>query len=383
MSLYGANLQDNMEKTDRIKRLIALRRLGMLTDDELSELNILLRDMPAFRSVHDRVMNNRDIIDSYAVFRSSKHPQAFDLLLERKGMKRASRRSLMTVLRYCAVILLPVALFVGYLLLKDGEEKDLYPKPFVATLKSPGSEKHTLAVAAVESYSVRKLNSIPARKERLADDLYVLSTSSADEFRVTLEDGTVVHLNHDSELYFPEHFETHERRVLLRGEAYVKVAKDVRPFLIVTDAATIKQYGTSFNVKAYDEYRTEVVLVEGSVGVIPHDASATDSPVMMKPGQMCMLSGAENLTLKDVDPTPYIAWETGRFNFEDYPLVKIMEVLRKWYGVDYVFRDPKLSELRFSGDIDRYGSIAPVLKAISDVSGVEVKLVGREVVIGD
>lgn len=372
-----------MNRTDRINQLIALSRLGIATDDERAELDALLEDMPTFRALHGRIMNNPDMTEAYALYRSSKQADRFDLLLERKGVKRSMRHTVMIAVKYCAAVLIPLASIITYLIVKDGKKEDLYPRPFVATLKYPDLQQRTLKMSAVESYSTKELTTLPVRKEQLSNDMYLLSTSPSNEFRLTLEDGTVVHLNHGTELYFPERFDAQKRQVYLRGEAYVKVAEDTRPFLVVTDAGTIKQYGTSFNVKAYDKSQTEVVLVEGSIGVSRYDAPESEPPVMMTPGQMSVLGGTAGIVMKEVDPTPYVAWETGRFNFEDYPLSRIMEVLRKWYDIDVVFRDERLGELRFSGDIDRYGSISPVLKAIANVTGVNVELVGHQVIIGN
>ena len=36
--------------------------------------------------------------------------------------------------------------------------------------------------------------------------------------------------------------------VYLKGEAYFKVAQDTRPFYVITDHGTIKQYGTEFKL---------------------------------------------------------------------------------------------------------------------------------------
>lgn len=370
-----------MNKTDRIRRLIVLKRLGILTNDEMEELHMLLQETSEFQEIHDHIMDHHDLMDMYTLYRSSKQMPTFDQLLDQKGIKHSPHRSMIKVVRYCAAILLPLVLFISYMILQGDKGNDLDPKPFVARLQAPDMKQHILSVSAVESYSTQKLTTIPAQKEHVSDDLYLLSTSPNDEFKLTLEDGTMVHLNQSTEFYFPEHFDTKQRKVFLRGEAYFKVAHDTRPFLVVTDAGTIRQYGTSFHVKAYDRSPTEVVLVEGSIGIIRQ----AEPPVMMKPGQISRwgLEGENRIQVQEIDPTPYIAWETGRFNFEDYPLSGIMEVLRKWYDIDYVFHDPASAQLRFSGDIDRYGSISPVLKAISEVAGVKIELSGHQVIIGN
>ena len=66
-----------------------------------------------------------------------------------------------------------------------------------------------------------------------------LTTEQGNEFRVTFEDGTTVHLNYNTEIRYPVKFSKTKRTVYLKGEAYFKIAKDARPFYVVTDQGII------------------------------------------------------------------------------------------------------------------------------------------------
>ncbi len=67
-------------------------------------------------------------------------------------------------------------------------------------------------------------------------------------FGSLFEDGTKVHLNYNTTLKYPSHFSVASRTVYLDGEAYFQIAKDDRPFRVITANGIVKQYGTSFNV---------------------------------------------------------------------------------------------------------------------------------------
>lgn len=47
-----------------------------------------------------------------------------------------------------------------------------------------------------------------------------------EEYIARLEDGSVIHLNSDSELKVPVNFGKNSRQVWLKGEGYFNVAKD-------------------------------------------------------------------------------------------------------------------------------------------------------------
>ncbi|MEM9921320.1 MAG: FecR family protein, partial [Bacteroidota bacterium] len=60
-----------------------------------------------------------------------------------------------------------------------------------------------------------------------------------------LSDGTVVSINSNTKLEFPEEFKNTERRVRLDGEAFFDVARDTEhPFIIEMEGATVKVLGT-------------------------------------------------------------------------------------------------------------------------------------------
>ena len=53
---------------------------------------------------------------------------------------------------------------------------------------------------------------------------------------------------------FPSRFDGKVRSVILKGEAYFDVARNVsKPFVVEVDETKVKVLGTSFNVKSYVE----------------------------------------------------------------------------------------------------------------------------------
>ena len=76
-----------------------------------------------------------------------------------------------------------------------------------------------------------------------------------------------MHINAESQLRFPVTFSDKERTVRLTGEAYFEVShRENTPFVVEVGNMRVRQYGTKFNINAYNE-APEVVLVAGSIGV--------------------------------------------------------------------------------------------------------------------
>ena len=208
-----------------------------------------------------------------------------------------------------------------------------------------------------------------------------LTTEQGNEFRVTFEDGTTVHLNYNTEIRYPVKFSKTKRIVYLKGEAYFKIAKDSRPFYVITDHGTIKQYGTEFNVNTFIPERTEIALVKGSISIISKESAQEQ---FIKPGQLAHIEQkGNNVSIYDVDLTPYVAWNEGRLIFENRTLENIVEILEHWYNVNISFGTSELKQLRFTGNMDRYATITPILKAIARTTNLQINIKDREILITD
>ncbi len=210
-----------------------------------------------------------------------------------------------------------------------------------------------------------------------------ITTYQDKEYWVTLDDGTLVHLNYDSRLIYPEKFGD-RRDVILEGEAYFMVAKDKsRQFVVHTPQGDVKVYGTEFNVNTRskggdgnDNGGLSVVLVNGSVSFTP----ARGKEQMLTPGQELSIVNAQ-LSINEVDTAPYVAWNEGKFFFEEWPLERIMQVISRWYGREVEFTSNEIKHQQYSGNFDRYEDIHPTMEAIESITGLKITFAPGKLII--
>lgn len=217
-----------------------------------------------------------------------------------------------------------------------------------------------------------------------------ISTYHNKEYWVTLDDGSLVHLNYNSRLIYPEQFGD-RRDVILDGEAYFMVAKDKsRQFVVHTPQGDVKVYGTEFVVntreKGSDEHEKDaegtanqhvsVVLVSGSVGF----TSVSGSETILRPSQKLSFVNDE-FSVKEVDVAPYVAWNEGEFIFADVPLEDLLATMSRWYQLDVRFENNEARRMLFTGTIDRYGKAEVILHSISKVTGLVIEKKGNHVII--
>lgn len=188
------------------------------------------------------------------------------------------------------------------------------------------------------------------------------------DYKVKLDDGTIVWLNAASSLRFPFRFEASKREVYLTGEAYFEVAKNSKvPFVVHTDYAAIHVHGTSFNVSAYKDEIFSASLVEGAVTAVKDDKT-----IQLKPGEE-VFEKAGNLGLRNFD-AELLSWRSGTFYFHRKSLADIAQVLVRWYDVKIAWKSPSISSQAFTGEIDKRQSLDVVLSNLQLTSGINSKL---------
>ena len=195
---------------------------------------------------------------------------------------------------------------------------------------------------------------------------------------VVLPDGTKVWLNNSAILKYPREFSEKERNVHLEGEAYFEVQHDDKmPFIVKTSKSAIRVYGTSFNVKAYpDDSFQKTTLEEGSIGL-----QVNDKEFKLVPNQQAVLNTANEVNVIKIKARQQSAWRHGRFLFDNENLEDIMAQLARWYDVNIFFVGPKVKNLHFSGEIDRYENIEKVLHMIGLTTNISFSINGKTITI--
>lgn len=165
--------------------------------------------------------------------------------------------------------------------------------------------------------------------------IIVVKTNEGQRRTVTLADGSIVRMNANSSLSFPEKFAADIREIALTGEAFFEVEKDPsRPFVVTSGNIETTVLGTEFNIRAYRDADIDVTVTEGKVKVtrsedpLPH---ATEGLVLI-PGQQALFSIKDkSLTRQEVNVKHYIAWQEKELDFESTPFREVLKILERTY----------------------------------------------------
>ncbi|MDO5664974.1 MAG: FecR domain-containing protein [Bacteroidia bacterium] len=190
-------------------------------------------------------------------------------------------------------------------------------------------------------------------------------------YRLELSDGSVVHLNSDTRIRFPNRFASNERRIFLeKGEAYFEVSENKKsPFIVEVRNTRISVLGTAFNISAYTENtQTVTTLVQGSVKV-----QAQEKEIMLRPGQQT-IDESNSLLVRQVDAYQYAAWKDGLFIFKNQPLESVMRQIYRWYGCSIFFTSQNLKEIALTGVIRKNQPLEEIFDILKKTAKIDIEI---------
>lgn len=252
------------------------------------------------------------------------------------------------------------------------EEQVKRPEPVNEAKVVKGSFSRTLLrIAAVLFLSAGSAYLYTAYVNNADPLMTMAAAADGKQERVVLPDGTVVDVNENSFLEFPQSFSESERRVTLRGEAFFDVARDEsKPFIIQTAYTDVKVLGTSFNVRALEEEPfTEVVVKTGKV---QFQGKAAESLLLTAEEK-----GTYNHNTKQIKKTASehfneMAWQSKSLSFRKMTIRKVIPTLEKYFKVDIEVSSPKILDCTYS-NLFPSAKLEDVLEVICETNRWEYK----------
>lgn len=264
-----------------------------------------------------------DVMNADAMSQSVLRNQA---LRSHHGHQERARQIRLKVLKYAAVIFLPIALCLGTW--------------FIASNQM--ASQAMLAECHVENGQTKVL---------------------------LLSDGTQVRLNAGSSLFYPQRFSRlfSRRDVYLDGEAHFDVAENSsQPFVVHVGNLKVKVLGTHFNVKAYPaEELVTTTLEQGRVKVYGDKIAMT-----LLPDEQAVYNRISGkMTKRSVDSGNYNQWMKGKLLFDQTPLKVIIADLQRRYDVSIKATPAVDLSRRFTMAFRADEGVGDVMRVLEKISG--------------
>jgi len=196
--------------------------------------------------------------------------------------------------------------------------------------------------------------------------------------KIKLEDSTIVWLNSDSKIIYPEHFSNDSRQIKFEGEGFFEVAKNANwPMVITTTKGmTVRVLGTKFHIKSYNnDDSEEATLFSGKIQLAKEvkgeEGKTEQRTIEMLPNEIVIFNkNSVKLISHDVDTTKKVAWKRGELLFEDTPMSEVIKMLERWHGAKIIVMDNSVLKHRYNASFDSE-SLVQILELLKFTSPVD------------
>lgn len=204
------------------------------------------------------------------------------------------------------------------------------------------------------------------------------ATLANEQKELILPDNSVVFLNENSVVEYPEDFKGDTREIKLEGEAFFEVKRNpMKPFIIHTSDAYTKVLGTSFNILARKNSKAIVVSVKTGKVEVGIDAQHN---VQLEPGYSAIV----NLDKKEVQKTTtpsenYLSWKTKEVVFNDVTIAEVIAFVESYYDVK-VNANEQILDCHFTGKFND-PSLTELLNVLELSNGIQYQMNDKEITL--
>lgn len=201
-------------------------------------------------------------------------------------------------------------------------------------------------------------------KQLTADRAVTESTKTGELKEMRLTDGSIIKLNAGSSVRVSEEYGSHNRHIVLDGEAHFEVVKNAAlPFTVESGKLTVTVLGTGFEVKNYKGEQAQVRVEHGKVRV-----QSEKSEKILTAGMGTALT--DDGTLSELSEQT-IFWTSGAIVCKKATVSDIHQALKHRYGKGLVF-DKKTGDKIFTGRFDKENSLSDIAGILRDALKTDI-----------
>lgn len=181
------------------------------------------------------------------------------------------------------------------------------------------------------------------------------------DHKITLEDGSDIHLNKNAEISVYS-FSKKSRRVKLEGEAFFNVASNPqKPFIVLSGESETEVVGTSFNIEEKNG-EASIYVVHGKV--IFRSKNDASRAIALTAGEAAMYKSGK--VERIINPSPNIsAWQSHQLSFINMPVGDIVSDISKYFGREIIIENEASKNCRTTITRAKDPKLESILQAVA------------------
>ncbi|MFK7809407.1 MAG: FecR family protein [Saprospiraceae bacterium] len=250
-------------------------------------------------------------------------------------------------------------------------------------VKSLPLRRYFLRIAVAAGFLFGLFFLLPEMLDNSSDGFTAINTDFNQIEETALADGSTIYVNESTSFEYPTTFDANFRAVKLEGEAFFDVARDEdRPFSIATNQLDVKVLGTSFNVYAYPNKKTEEVAV--ATGKVAVTVKETQKEYILTAGEHLSYDAkTKEATISKDKKQNAQAWRTGVLTFESTPLATVFQTLEKHFDISIDIENKELLNCTVTVPAFKNASQEVVLETLQTLFNMKLEYKGKGVLFSE
>lgn len=225
-------------------------------------------------------------------------------------------------------------------------------------------------------FSQTKIHIEPQQKQ--TNNTYNFITKKGERATIPLSDGSIIFMNSDSRLIYPQFFSDSIRLVELLGEAFFSVKSNAnQPFIVKTGNSFTEVVGTEFNIRFRDN-RLNVIVTKGKISLYNGDHQER---ISVNKGELITYDNSSGFSRpRKVDIKSYIAWRENQLAFIKSPFTEVLNEIERQFNVNITIKNLGSKNKTLTGFFDA-DSLDEVLSKIALAMDVHIKRDGDKIIV--
>lgn len=226
-----------------------------------------------------------------------------------------------------------------------------------------------------------------SQKEETDQIAYIeVKATAGSKTQVVLPDSSVVWLNSNARIRYPQRFVGQNREVDFFGEALFTVNKNKQmPFVVNMNGMKVQVLGTVFNIYSSQEVDIiEITLLEGSVAIYSENNKTNQADKVLHSNEQALYnSTSRTMDVQQVQASLYTAWVSGIFHFENNTLEEIVRTLSRAFDVSIHLESEKLRNKKFTAHFFHNETLDQILSVLQVSAKYKYRKVKGEIYISE
>jgi len=197
-----------------------------------------------------------------------------------------------------------------------------------------------------------------------------------------LQDGSTVHLEAGSQLFFRDSFSAAKKEIFLEGSALFDVHKEARrPFSVFVGGIEVVDLGTVFSITTKQSF-VKVRLIQGKVLIHPVSSQLTMQDIRLIPGQEFRIDTVtRQYSVNFISPERMLRNSklSKAMSFKNTSLQEVFERIGKECGVSINFNKTEIKDMAFTGTFDTGSNVRDIIATICMINDLKYELTSNNI----